>query len=409
MKVYRFFCYKIETTGGKSHEMTPLTHSIRSASDPQTRPSEARSTVVIAANSSWNLANFRAPIIRALIDNGYRVVAAAPVDAATPMLESIGAEFEPVAIDARGLSPIRDAALAVAYRRLFKRLAPAAVLTFTPKPNIYGAMAAGSCGIRAISTVTGLGTGFLSGRALQSLVSLLYRIAFRRSARVLFHNPEDLELFVQLGLVSRDKAGLVAGSGVDLDRFAPSAPDKPNPVPTFLFIGRFLKDKGIAEFIEAAGAVGHAREARFQLAGTIEDHPKAVARALIESAERTGTIELLGTTSDIRTFIRNADCVVLPSYREGLPRVLLEASAMERPVIATDVPGCRQAVDDGVTGLLCEPRSPASLARAMTAIAEMSPAERAEMGRQGRAKARREFSQERVIAAYLAALRDIAG
>lgn len=317
----------------------------------------------------------------------------------------MGADFEPIAIDARGLSPTRDAALALAYRRLFKRLAPAAVLTFTPKPNIYGGLAAGLCGVPAISTVTGLGTGFLSGRALQSLVSLLYRIAFRRSTQVFFHNPEDLELFVKRGLVRRDNAGLVAGSGVDLDRFAPSARDKPNAVPTFLFIGRFLKDKGVAEFIEAAGAVGRGRAARFQLAGTIEDHPKAVSRSLIESAERSGTVELLGTTSDIRTFIRNADCVVLPSYREGLPRVLLEASAMATPVIATDVPGCRQAVEHGVTGLLCAPRSPASLAEAITAIAEMSPAERAEMGRRGRAKARREFSQERVIATYLASLR----
>ncbi|HET9397300.1 MAG TPA: glycosyltransferase family 4 protein, partial [Sphingomicrobium sp.] len=221
--------------------------------------------------------------------------------------------------------------------------------------------------------------------------------------------PEDLELFVERGFVRREKAGLVAGSGIDLDRFAPSSRDKPNAVPTFLLIGRFLRDKGVAEFIEAAHALGGRRPARFQLAGTIEDHPKAVSRALIESAERSGAVELLGTTSDIRTFIEHADCVVLPSYREGLPRVLLEASAMARPVVATDVPGCRQAVEHGVTGLLCAPRSSASLAEAISAIAEMSPAERAKMGQRGRAKAKREFSEERVVAAYLGALREVAG
>jgi len=389
----------------KSNSENPLTRRTSPHVNLGGKPGLAERTVVVTANSSWNLANFRAPIIRSLVSEGFRVVALAPADSATPALEAMGARFEPIAIDSRGLSPMRDVALALAYRRFFKRLAPAAVLTFTPKPNIYGALAAGLCGVPAISTVTGLGTGFLSGRALQSLVSLLYRIAFRRSTRVFFHNPEDLELFVERGLVRRDNAGLVAGSGVDLDRFAPSARDKPNAVPTFLFIGRFLKDKGVAEFIEAARAVGRGRAARFQLAGTIEAHPKAVSRSLIESAERSGTVELLGTTSDIRTFIRNADCVVLPSYREGLPRVLLEASAMATPVIATDVPGCRQAVEHGVTGLLCAPRSPASLAEAITAIAEMSPAERAEMGRRGRAKARREFSQERVIATYFASLR----
>lgn len=369
----------------------------------------ASPTVVVAANSSWNLVNFRAPIIRAMIENNYRVIAAAPADSASSKLESMGAEFQPVEVDARGLSPVRDVALVLAYRRLFKRLSPVAVLTFTPKPNIYGSLAAASCGVPSISTVTGLGTGFLSGKALQSLVSLLYRLAFRRSAKVFFHNPDDLELFVEQGLVRRAKAGIVAGSGVDLDHFAPGERAGQNPGLTFLFIGRLLKDKGVGEFIEAAGAVGARHPARFQLAGTIEDHPKAISRELVEAAGRNGIVELLGTTSDIRTFIRNADCVVLPSYREGLPRVLLEASAMARPVIASDVPGCRQAVEHGVTGLLCEPRSPASLAQAMTAIAEMSPAERAEMGRKGRARARREFSEERVIAAYLEALRDIAG
>lgn len=353
--------------------------------------------------------NFRAPIIRALVENGYRVVAAAPADSASSKLESLGAQFEPITIDARGVSPARDLTLVLAYRRLFRRLTPAAVLTFTPKPNIYGSLAAGSCGIPSIPTVTGLGTGFLSSRALQSLVTILYRLAFRRSARVFFHNPEDLELFVERGLVRRDKAGVVAGSGVDLDHFAPAGRGESGSGPTFLFIGRFLKDKGVAEFIEAAAEVGRRLPTRFQLAGAIENHPKAVSRSLVESAGRSGTVELLGTTGDIRTFIQNADCVVLPSYREGLPRVLLEASAMAKPVIAADAPGCRQAVDHGVTGLLCEPRSAASLAGAMTAIAEMSAKERAEMGRKGRAKARREFSEDRVIAAYLDALREVTG
>jgi len=365
--------------------------------------------VVVTANSAWNLANFRAPIIRALLGKGYRVVAVAPEDSAIPALESLGADFESIAIDARGLSPARDFALALAYRRLFRRLRPRAVLTFTPKPNIFGSLAAASCGLPAINTVTGLGTGFLSGRALRSLVSLLYRLAFRGSARVLFHNAEDLDLFVARGLVCSAKAGLVAGSGIDIGHFAPPAQARRKPAPTFLFIGRFLKDKGITEFIEAAEDVRGRLPARFQLAGVIEDHPKAVSRGVVEAAVRSGTVELLGTTSDIRTFIRNADCVVLPSYREGLPRALLEASAMERPVIATEVPGCRQAVEHGITGLLCKPRSSASLAEAMTAFAQMAPAERADMGRKGRAKVKREFSEERVVTAYLDILRDVAG
>ncbi|MFP5329003.1 MAG: glycosyltransferase family 4 protein [Alphaproteobacteria bacterium] len=365
------------------------------------------STIIVTANSAWNLAHYRAPVIRALIGRDYRVVAAAAPDSALPELESMGVEFVPVAIDARGVSPLHDLALVLGYRRIFKRVRPCAVLTFTAKPNIYGSLAATSLGIPVVSTVTGLGTGFLSGRALQSLVSLLYRLSFRRCSKVFFHNKEDLQLFIEKGLVRPGNGGVVPGSGVDLERFLAPAGSRANPVPTFLFIGRLLKDKGVVEFIEAAGMVASRREARFQIAGTIEGHPKAVPPALIASAERSGTVEMLGTTDDIRTFIRNADCVVLPSYREGLPRALLEASAMATPVIATDAPGCRQVVEHGVTGLLCKPRSAKSLAEAMMAFAGMSPAKRAQMGRSGRAKVEREFSEEKVIEAYINSLREL--
>lgn len=353
--------------------------------------------------------NFRAPIIRGLKQQGWRVVAAAPEDEASPQLRQLGVEFAPIAIDAKGLSPINDLALVARYRRLMRRIAPDAFLGFTPKPNIFGSIAAQACGVPAISTVTGLGTGFLSGRALQGLVTILYRLAFRRSLRVFFHNEDDLELFVGKGLVAADKAMVVAGSGIDLERFAPVV-RKPSERPlVFLFIGRFLRDKGVEEFIAAARLVKQRRAAEFRMIGAIEDHPKAASRDLIEAAAAAGDVELLGTTGDVRPFIADADCMVLPSYREGLPRVLLEASAMATPVIASDVPGCRQAVDDRVTGLLCEARSASSLAAAIAAFADMSFEGRVKMGEMGRAKAEREFSEARVVAAYLDALEGIGG
>ena len=363
-----------------------------------------RRIILVAANSCWNLINFRAPIIRELIDNGYRVVASAPLDDAAPALRAMGVEIAPIAIDARGVSPLRDIKLLLDYRSSIRRIAPKAFLGFTAKPNIYGSASAASLGIPAINTVTGLGTGFLSGRILQAIVSRLYRWGLRRSRKVFFHNQEDLDLFISSGLVRAEQAGLVAGSGVDLARFA-SAPKKGGAQPpTFLFIGRLLKDKGLGEFLEAASLVKQRRPARFQVIGAIEDHPKAVSRQSIEEAGASGAVELLGRTDDVRPFIANADCVVLPSYREGLPRVLLEAGAMATPVVAADVPGCRQAVDHGVTGLLCEARSAAALAQAMLTIAEMSPKDRMAMGKRGRSKAEREFSEEGVVAAYLEAL-----
>ena len=366
-----------------------------------------RGIIMVAANSCWNLVNFRAPIIRKLIENGYRVVASAPLDDAAPALRSLDVKIDPIAIDVRGVSPLNDLKLLLDYRSSIRRIAPKAFLGFTAKPNIYGSAAAASLGVPVINTITGLGTGFLSGSVLQAIVSRLYRWGLRRSLTVLFHNRDDLDLFVRSGLIRASQAGVVAGSGIDLARFASEPKLGNTEPPTFLFIGRFLKDKGLGEFLEAASLVKQLRPARFQVIGAIEDHPRAVSRTSVEDAEASGTVELIGRIDDVRPFIADADCVVLPSYREGLPRVLLEAGAMATPVVAADVPGCRQAVEHGVTGLLCEARSVTALAQAMLAIADMSPKDRLVMGQRGRAKAEREFSEERVAAAYLAALHEI--
>lgn len=363
--------------------------------------------VLLAANSSWNLVNFRGAVIAGLKDAGYAVSAAVPDDEAASALRAMGVVVHHVPVDSKGLSPLRDARLMADYYRLLRRVKPVALLTFTPKPNIYGSMAAALAGIPAVNTVTGLGTTFLSGRALQGLASMLYRVGLRRSKRIFFHNPDDRDLFVERGLVRREQAAVVPGSGVDLDRFSPAsdlAADRPL---TFLFIGRLLKDKGALEFAEAAAIVARDRPARFRMLGPVEDHPKAVSQDLLRPHVESGTVELLGEAGDVRPFIADADCVVLPSYREGLPRVLLEAAAMGVPAIATDVPGCRHVVDHGVTGFLCEARSAISLAEAMKAIADLSPEERAAMGARAREKAERDYSQERVVAAYVDVLREI--
>lgn len=367
----------------------------------------ASRTVVISANSSWNLANFRAAIIAGLLKREYRVCAVVPDDESASSLRAMGVEVHHVPVDARGLSLVRDAHLLLSYRRLLRRLRPSAFLGFTAKPNIYGSIAAAQHGIPVLNTITGLGTGFLSGRMLQSIVSILYRWGLRHSYRVFFHNPDDRDLFIAQKIVTATQAALVPGSGVDLQYFSPAPERDAARPPTFLFIGRFLKDKGAMEFAQAAVLLRKRRTARFQMLGSIEDHPKAVPREAFQNLVREGTIELLGTTEDVRPYIAEADCIVLPSYREGLPRVLLEASAIARPAIATDVPGCRHAIEDGVTGLLCEARSAASLAKAMTTMAQMSPRERAAMGWRARQRAEREFSQERVVEAYLDALQQL--
>ena len=363
--------------------------------------------VMFVANSSWNLANFRAPVIAALKAHGYRVAAAVPDDSGAEALRKAGVEVHPIEVDASGFSPVRDARLLFGYLRLFRRARPSAVFGFTVKPNIYASLAAARLKIPVVNTISGLGTGFLTGSLLEGLVSGLYRWSLARSARVFFHNAEDRHLFVARRLVTPSQAVVVAGSGVDLKRFEPVERRSADGPPTFLFIGRLLTDKGAIEFAEAAAIVRKMRSARFRMLGPLDDHPKAVSRQAIEPFAADGTVELLGQVEDVRPYIAEADCVVLPSYREGLPRALLEAAAMATPVIASDVPGCRHAVDDGETGLLCEARSAHSLAEAMTAFAAMPARERAAMGARAREKAQREFSEAVVVDFYLDSLRNI--
>ena len=364
-------------------------------------------TILFVANTSWNLVNFRAPIIAALKDQGYTVAAAVPDDEGAARLRASGVEVHPVDVDALGFSPLRDSRLLIDYFKLLRRVRPAAIFGFTIKPNVYASIAAGLSGIPVINTISGLGTGFLSGSLLQGLVTRLYRRALTRSKRVFFHNEEDRDLFVDLGIVSAAQAAVVAGSGVDLRRFQPVERNADQHPPVFLFIGRLLTDKGTVEFAQAASIVRKSRQARFQMLGSLDDHPKAAPRDVMHGHAADGTIELLGPAQDVRPYIAEADCVVLPSYREGLPRVLLEAAAMATPVIATDVPGCRQAVENGVTGLLCEARSSESLARTMADFVDMPAGRRLEMGAAARAKAEREFPESAVVAAYLDELRRI--
>jgi glycosyltransferase involved in cell wall biosynthesis len=270
-------------------------------------------------------------------------------------------------------------------------------------------MAARVAKVPTILNVTGLGTGFLSSRALETLVSLLYKVAFGRVDRVFFQNSDDRDQFLAKGWVKEDRLRMIPGAGVDLARFAP-APFKPrSSAPfTFLFVGRVLTDKGLVEFAEAARIVRRDHpNTRFSILGPSEPHPKRVPEGLFESWVAEGLIDYLGSTDDVRPYIAKSDCVVLPSYREGLPTVLMEAAAMARPVIATDVPGCRHVVENGVTGFLCEARSGSSLADAMTRMIELDEGRRRQMGASGRCRAEAAFSDQLVVRAYFDALMDV--
>lgn len=363
--------------------------------------------VALSANSGWNIVNFRRPIIKALQDQGWAVVVLAPADEAGEVIRAIGARLLPIRIDSSGTSILRDARLLLAYRKALKALRPAAFLGFTVKPNIYGSLAAAGLGIRIVNNISGLGTAFLRGGPLGWLVRRLYRLALRRSARVFFQNPDDMALFVAGGLVRDGQAELIPGSGIDLAHFRPSArTSDPNRRFQFLFVGRLLRDKGLVEYAEAARLLRPAwPDVEFAILGFAgSDNRSAVPIAEVKRWAGEGIIAYLGEAEDVRPFIAEADCVVLPSYREGLPRSLLEASAMGKPMVATDVPGCREIVLDGDTGFLCAAKSAQSLAEAMGAMLRLSPTERAAMGARARRRVEQKFDQARVTKAYLEAL-----
>ena len=362
--------------------------------------------VLMSANSAWNIAYFRAGLVRALVEKGYRVAVAAPRDEWADRLADLGADFIDLPIDSSGASPIRDARLLLRYRRLMRELRPFAFLGFTAKPNIYGSLAAGFAGTKVINNITGLGTVFIKRSPLTRVVTELYRAALRRSSTVFFQNPEDLEFFISKGLVRRPQARPIPGDGIDLIGFQPEFSSSSSGPVRFLLIARLLWDKGVGEFVEAARMLRRVQaNATFQILGPSGvDNRTAVPAATLAQWREEAVVDYLGAADDVRPAIRECDCVVLPSYREGLPRTLLEGSAMGKPLVATDVPGCRDVVIDGETGFLCEVRSAAGLAEAMQAVVDLSPEERTEMGRKGRAFIEANFSEALVAAKYLEAL-----
>jgi glycosyltransferase involved in cell wall biosynthesis len=363
-------------------------------------------TLILSVNASWNIVNFRSGLVRGLAAAGYRIVALAPTDSFSPRLAALGVEHVPLDMDTRGKSPLRDLQLLWRYYRLLGRIRPAAYLGFTIKPNIYGTIAARMRGVPAVNNIAGLGETFIGRSWINRLVRILYRFALRRSGIVFFQNRDDRALFVSNGIVAEPVARLLPGSGVDLGRFAPPSTPPRKDGFVFLLVGRLLWAKGISEYVEAARIVRRSvPEARFRLLGLLQEGAGAVDEASIRAWQAEGAIEFLGGTDDVRPFLADADCVVLPTfYPEGTPRGLLEAAAMARPLIATDVPGCREIVRDGENGYLVPPKNAEALARRMLDLIALPAAERAALGAKSRAIAESEYDERLVVERYVAAV-----
>lgn len=366
--------------------------------------------ILISLNTAWNLINFRAGLIRSLISAGHEVVAVAPPDTHVDRVRALGCRYVPFEMDNHGTHPGRDLLLMWRFFCLLRQEKPDIFLGYTIKPNIYGSLAAHVLGIPVINNIAGLGAVFVNDNWLTWLVKRLYRFALSRSKRVFFQNDDDKSLFVGANLVKQEVTDRLPGSGVNLSDFsAVTMPQDDFPV-RFLLIARMLWDKGVGEFVEASMLLKHRFEnVDFCLLGFLDkDNPAAISLEKMNEWVSRGYITYLGETNDVRPHIASATCVVLPSfYREGVPRTLLEAAAVGRPIITTNAVGCREVVEDGVNGYLCKARDARDLADKMAQFVSLTAEQRAEMGRYGREKAEKEFDEQIVINKYLNAIQEV--
>lgn len=360
--------------------------------------------IILVSRCAWTLYNFRAGLLRALKNEGYKVIGGgAGGDGFEDSIVNLGIPFVSLPVDKRGINLRADLKLFWTLYRWYRGERPAVVHHFTIKPVIYGSIAARLARVpRIINTVTGLGYVFIEDDVtwLRYLVKWLYSIALACAHFTFFQNRDDLTYFATHGLVPRQKADLLPGSGVDCSFFTPAfmgfrSPDAPV---TFLLVARLLREKGVEEFVEAARLVKQEfPTSRFQLLGPRDErNPTVVSVHQLDNWQEEGIITWLGETSDVRPIIGQADVVVLPSYREGTPRSLLEAAAMAKPIITTQTVGCREVVDDGVNGLLVPVKDSKALAEAMIRLIQ-DPALRERMGKAGRAKIEQEFDEQLVI------------
>ncbi|MBX3644883.1 MAG: glycosyltransferase family 4 protein [Rubrivivax sp.] len=365
--------------------------------------SGARLRIAVVANTAWYLHNFRRNLMRALLQDGHQVIAVGGDGAFAQRLREQGFEHREVAFSGAGTRPWREAATVLALRRVLRRDRVDLVLSYTPKGNLYAALAGRGLPVAQVMNVSGLGRSTTSPGVASRVVDVLYRHTVSRAAWVFFQNDDDRRLFVDRGYVSVARSSRLPGSGVDLQAFtAAPLPSLQPGTCVFLMVARLLWDKGVREYVDAARMLrAQWPQARFQLLGPLDASPRSgVPRAVLDGWVAEGVVEYLGETDDIRPHLQAADCLVLPSYREGVSRALLEGAACARPLVATDVPGCRDVVDAGRSGLLCRSADAGSLAAQMAAVLRMPAAQRSAMGAAGRAKVEREFDEQLVVDAY---------
>lgn len=354
--------------------------------------------ILILINNSVGLYIFRGALIRGLAKD-HDVAASTPDNGFFPELEALGCRVIETPVDRRGVNPATDLKLLLRYRKMLKAERPDLVITYTVKPNVYGGLACRLAGIPYAANITGLGTAFQKPGFLRKLVVFLYKTGLKKAKVVFFENSVNRQIFIDEGIVQPDKCCLLAGAGVDLERFTP-APYPADGRIHFLFVGRVMKEKGIGELfaaMEKLTTAGH--DCCLDVLGLHEENMDD----MIRQGQAAGWLNYHGYQADVRPFIEKAHCFVLPSYHEGMANTNLECAAMARPLITSDIPGCREAVMPA-SGMLCKPQDADSLYFTMEAFLRLPHSQKAAMGTAGRTHMEAVFDKEKVVQATLDAL-----
>ncbi len=354
--------------------------------------------VLILSNSIGGLFHFRRELVEELIKLKHDVFISAPQSSIVENFKEMGCHFIKTDISRHGTNPFTDLRLLMKYMSIINDVRPDIVLTYTIKPNIYGGIACQIKHVPYLANITGLGTSIANGGLLSRITLFLYKKGLQGAKCVFFQNVTNQQVFLEKNLVVKERTQLIPGSGVNLDHFTFEEYPSDGEGIRFLFIGRIMRDKGIGELLEATKKIKNTFP---KVAVDILGGFDGAYEKIIQKAVDDGLVVYHGFQTDVRPFIRQAHCMVLPSYHEGMANVLLEGSASGRPVIATDVPGCRETYEDGVTGLSCKAKDADSLYEAMMKFVQLDNARRAEMGRKARERVEKLFSRRIVIQKYL--------
>lgn len=356
--------------------------------------------ILILTNTIGGLYNFRYELLERLINEEFEVYFSIPEsknDTKVKKLIELGCNYIETNLDRRSTNPFKDLKLIKQYKDIIKYAKPDVILSYTIKPNIYGSYVAKKHKIPIIINITGLGSGFYNTYT-KILVEKMYKYACKNASCIFFQNEANYNYFIENKIAKKDKSKIVPGSGVNLEKFKPMEKTKEDGIVRFLFIGRIMKEKGIEEYLKAAEYITNKySNVEFQILGPFEEEKY---KEIILN-HKNSKIKYLGVSYDVRNEIKEVDCIINPTYHEGMSNVLLEGAAMVKPLMASNIPGCREIIDNGVNGYLFEPKNEKNLIDTIEKFLTLNEIEKNKMGLASRQKVERTFDRNIIIKAYL--------